>query len=162
LKKLSNKIISGVCTFKNNDTVFTESDSRTITKNCTKNILIITSEYFYETMIGQVEKIKNFCVRKTLNLNFNLKVSYLKNYFLGGNVKVAGLMTYYDFISWYNGQSSLNKKEFAKYDRILIPNIIFNKDGLTLDNKTQNDFLSIYENIRFIDPYGKSFLREIF
>ena len=126
-----------------------------------KKILILTSEYFFKVMNNQTEKIKNFNQRKTLNLNINLKVNYIKNYFLGGNVKVAGLLTYYDFIYWYNSQSTLNKKEFGKYDKIIMPNIIFNKEGLTLDNKIKNDFLNIYKNIKFIDPDGKSFLKEI-
>ncbi len=124
------------------------------------DILILTSEYFYETMSRQVKEIKKIISQKTLNIN--LKVNYLKNYFLGGNVKVAGLLTYYDFLCWFNNQSSPEKKEFEKYDKIIIPNIIFNKDGLTLDNKIKNDFLGICKNIKFVDPDGKSFLKEIF
>jgi putative radical SAM enzyme (TIGR03279 family) len=127
-----------------------------------KKILILTSEYFFQVMINQIEKIKNFNREKTLNLNIKLKVNYIKNYFLGGNVKVAGLLSYHDFICWYNSQDTLNKKEYGKYDKILMPDIIFNKEGFTLDNKRKNDFLNIYKNIRFIKPDGKSFLKEIF
>lgn len=162
LENFSKKIIYDSGLTNKTGNVLLKNDSKRIIKKCPKKILVFTSEYFYETMGLQVEKINNLDREKTLNLNLKLKVNYLKNYFLGGNVKVAGLLTYHDFICWYNKQSSLEKKEFAKYDKILIPNIIFNKDGLTLDNKVQNDFLNIYKNIQFIDPCGKSFLKEIF
>ena len=127
-----------------------------------KNILILTSEYFYETMNAQVEKIKRYLLKETLNLNLNLKVNYIKNYFFGGNVKVFGLLTHHDFLRLHYNLDSARKKEFCEYDKIVMPNIIFNKDGLTLDNKIEKDFLGIYKNIKFIDPDGKSFLKEIF
>jgi NifB/MoaA-like Fe-S oxidoreductase len=162
LKKISQKIIFNA--FMESKFIYegSKDDSKKILKNCNKNILILTSEYFYEAMLKQIEKIKKTIKKKTLNLNLNLKVNYIKNHFLGGNVKVAGLLTYYDFICWYNSQSNVNKKEFKEYDKIIIPNVIFNKEGLTLDNKIKNDFLIIYDNIKFIDPDGKSFLKEIF
>ena len=109
----------------------------------------------------QTDKLRYFIKTNKLNINLNLKVKDVKNYFLGGNVKVAGLLTYYDFIRAFNNKTDINKKEFGSYDKILIPNIIFNNDGLTLDNKTKKDFENIAENIKFVDPNGKTFLREI-
>jgi putative radical SAM enzyme (TIGR03279 family) len=163
LKKIITKIISGklpenkiICNISQKEA------SKNINKNLYENVLIITSEYFYETMKTLVKNIESCLKKKTLNLNLNLKVNFIKNYFLGGNVKVSGLLTYHDFMYWYNSQSSKNKKEFCNYAKIIIPNIIFNKDGLTLDNKTKSDFLGICKNIKFIDPDGKSFLKEIF
>jgi len=131
-------------------------------ENRSKNILILTSEYFYETMNTQVEKIKRYILEETLNLNLNLKVNYIKNYFFGGNVKVFGLLTHHDFLRWHDHLIAEIKQEFCEYDKIVMPNIIFNNDGLTLDNKIEKDFLDIYRNIKFIDPDGKSFLKEIF
>ncbi|MCX6384697.1 MAG: DUF512 domain-containing protein [Actinobacteria bacterium] len=125
------------------------------------SILILTSKYFFKTMNYQTDKLSYFIKTNKLNINLNLKVKDVKNYFLGGNVKVAGLLTYYDFIRAFNNKTDINKKEFGSYDKILIPNIIFNNDGLTLDNKTKKDFENISENIKFIDPDGKTFLREI-
>jgi len=162
LKKISKNIITSIPPGNKFLYNISEGGSKEIFKNCPKNILILTSEYFFEVITGQIEKIKKINNKKTLNLNLNLKVNYIKNYFFGGNVKVAGLLTYYDFICWNNNLDNVNKKEFEKYDKIIIPNVIFNKDGLTLDNKIKNDFLNIYENIKFIDPDGKSFLKEIF
>ena len=161
LKNIINKKICDINGFSENSSLLSENSPGEIKKVFSKNILILTSEYFYETMAAQSEKIKKILEEKTLNLNLNLKVDYLKNYFLGGNVKVAGLMTFYDFICWYNDPSDLSKKEFGKYDKILIPDVIFNSDGLTLDNKVKNDFLDIFKNICFVEPSGKSILKEI-
>lgn len=163
LKKITANLISGA--LPGNKILYNISLKDRLKKmveNLPKNVLILTSEYFYETMNNQVEKIKRYIKKKTLNLNLNLKVNCVKNYFLGGNVKVSGLLTYHDFMCWYNSQNSINKKEFYRYDKIIIPNIIFNKDDLTLDNKIKSDFLNIYKSIKFIDPDGESFLREIF
>jgi putative radical SAM enzyme (TIGR03279 family) len=163
LKKITANLISGALPgnkiFNN---ILIKDHSEKIIENLSENILILTSEYFYKTMTAQVEKIRKYIKKKTLNLNLNLKVNHIKNYFLGGNVKVSGLLTYHDFICWHNCQSSVDKKEFCRYGKIIIPNIIFNKDGLTLDNKTKGDFLNIYKNIKFINPDGESFLKEIF
>lgn len=125
------------------------------------SILILTSKYFFKIMNYQTDKLRYFIKTNKLNINLNLKVKDVKNYFLGGNVKVAGLLTYYDFTRAFNNKTDINKKEFGSYDKILIPNIIFNNDGLTLDNKTKKDFEKISENIKFVDPDGKTFLREI-
>ncbi len=159
-KKISKDMISCTPDSNSHGHALLENNSKEIFKNNPSNILILTSEYFYGIMSGQVKKIKKIIGKKTLNIN--LKVNYLKNYFLGGNVKVAGLLTYNDFLCWFNNLSYPEKKEFEKYDKIIIPNIIFNKDGFTLDNKIKNDFLDICENIKFIDPDGKSLLKEIF
>lgn len=133
-------------------------------QNIQIKILVLTSEYFFKIMLEQVEKIKNFVNKNYLNLNFNFKVNKIKNNFFGGNVKVAGLLTYYDFIQYFNNNEAINKNKNknSHFDKILIPDIIFNNDGLTLDDKTIKDFLKISSNIRFIKPEGKSFIKEIF
>ena len=163
LKKISANLVSGI--MPGNKIIYNMALKENIKKTGGRipgNVLILTSEYFYKTMIDQLEKITKYIRKKTLNLNLNLKVNFIKNYFLGGNVKVSGLLTFHDFMCWYNNLNAINKKEFCGYDKILIPNIIFNKDGLTLDNKISIDFLNIYKNIKFVDSNGKSFLKEIF
>ena len=125
------------------------------------NILVLTSEYFYETMNICLEDIKGFLNKNKLNLNLNIKVKFIKNNFLGGNVKVAGLLTFHDFINAFNDKTFFEEKEIENYDRILISNIIFNNNRLTLDNKTKKDFKNICENIKFINTDGKSLIKEI-
>ncbi|MCX6347364.1 MAG: DUF512 domain-containing protein, partial [Actinobacteria bacterium] len=128
LKKITANLLSGA--LPGNKIIYNISLKdrlKKIIENLPGNVLILTSEYFYETMNNQVEKIRRYIKKKTLNLNLNLKVNCVKNYFLGGNVKVSGLLTYHDFMCWYNSQNSINKKEFCRYDKIIIPNIIFNK-----------------------------------
>lgn len=145
------------------------------------NILILTSEYFYKLMSAQILKYKSILSSK-LNLNFNIKVDKVKNKFFGGNVKIAGLLTYFDFYNYFlKNNLSINKintQDDVKinklnmnidnvsiyqnnYDKIIIPDIIFNNDGLTLDNKTKNDFLEISKKIKIIKSDGKSIVREL-
>ncbi|MDR2035937.1 MAG: DUF512 domain-containing protein [Coriobacteriales bacterium] len=54
----------------------------------------------------------------------------IKNNYFGGNVDVAGLLTAEDIV-----QQALAHQ--AK--KIIVPSVIFNDDGLTLDNKTVSD-----------------------
>jgi len=127
-----------------------------------KNILILTSEYFYETMNRCLDNIRLFMDGNNLNLKLSFKVKYIRDNFLGGNVKVAGLLTLNDFIYAFDDKNIFEEKEIKTYDKILIPNIIFNNEGLTLDNKTKKDFKNTYKNIKFVNPDGKSLLKEIF
>jgi putative radical SAM enzyme (TIGR03279 family) len=58
----------------------------------------------------------------------NAAVIGVDNRFFGGNVSVAGLLTAADIIARLGDDSSA--------DRILVPDCIFNSDGLTLDDMT--------------------------
>jgi hypothetical protein len=54
-----------------------------------------------------------------------------------------------------------NKKELSIYDKILISDIIFNKEGYTLDNKKRDDFLKISSKIKFIKNNGDALAKEL-
>jgi len=54
----------------------------------------------------------------------------IKNNFFGGNVDVAGLLVAKDII---------NQTRHCKAEKLLLPSVIFNDDGLTLDNRTAGD-----------------------
>ncbi|MCL5772471.1 MAG: DUF512 domain-containing protein [Actinobacteria bacterium] len=166
LLRYNKKIISLIKDKQNNrykEKQVKKEENFNIAQNIKVKILILTSEYFFKIMLEQIEKLKNFINKNNLNLNFNFKLNKIKNNFFGGNVKVAGLLTYYDFIKYFNNDETYkNKNKNSYFDKILIPDIIFNNDGLTLDNKTIKDFLKISNNIRFVKPDGKSFIKEIF
>ncbi len=58
----------------------------------------------------------------------------IENTFFGGNVDVAGLLTAGDIISQIGTAGSSIQRR-----RYLLPSVMFNDDGLTLDNKTAAD-----------------------
>ncbi|MCL6088065.1 MAG: DUF512 domain-containing protein [Actinobacteria bacterium] len=163
LKKNSQKIkreINKMLNKKNN--LKENSGINSIQKIINLNLLILTSRYFLKVMQNLTSTVNDFIKTNKINLKLNFKVKEIENNFFGGNVKVAGLLTYHDFINAFNDNINFNEKELKIYDKILIPDIIFNEEGLTLDDKNKKDFKKILKNIRFVSGQAKSFLREIF
>lgn len=128
-------------------------------KNYLKNngsILVITSEYgeiILKKLLKLIkDKIKS--LEKRYNVN-NVKILAVKNNFLGGNVKVTGLLTGKDIIQ------SLKNENLEKFNKILIPESIFNSDGNTLDNITKDAIKSFNRKIKIIKENGLIFTKEI-
>ncbi len=115
-----------------------------------KKILIISSEYG-EIVIKKISKI----MENTCRDQSKIELLTIKNNFFGGNVKVTGLLTGIDIIS------SLKNKNIQLYDNVLIPKIIFNIDGLTLDGYRIEDIKRISDNINIIEDNGVSFVKAI-
>jgi NifB/MoaA-like Fe-S oxidoreductase len=63
----------------------------------------------------------------------------IQNRFFGGNVNVAGLLTAADVIEQLREQDDLSEQMATKGCRVILPNSMFNDDGLTLDDKTATD-----------------------
>ncbi len=124
-----------------------------------KNILVLTSEYSYTFLRNLINNIELLTKNLNLNLNINFNVIPVKNVFLGGNVKVTGLLTYSDYQNFF--QNEIKKNELTIYDKILIPSLIFSKDNLTLDNKNQKDFKSFSSKIKFVQNNGKALAKEL-
>ncbi|MBM3706403.1 MAG: DUF512 domain-containing protein [Actinobacteria bacterium] len=79
----------------------------------------------------------------------------VKNDFFGGNVKVTGLLSGNDIIQ------QLNSIKMENYGRILIPECIFNPEGLTIDNIFRESILKYGGGNIFIIPEdGKSLAGE--
>ncbi len=120
-----------------------------------KGILVITSEYGKHVIINTLkiigEKWKDF----NLLVNPYLKVISIKNDFFGGNIKVTGLLSGIDIIS------NLKKIKITKYSKIIIPDCIFNKDNLTIDNYRKHEIKRISNRIKIIPEDGLSFVKEI-
>ncbi len=124
-------------------------------KNYKREILLVTSEYgkiVIENALGIV--LKKLGDRGKEIVSF-LKILKVVNKFLGGNIKITGLLSGRDIIS------NLKKENMHMYGKILIPNSIFNEENLTIDNYKKQDFEKIDRNIKIIPEDGFSFIREI-
>ncbi len=108
-----------------------------------KKLLVITSEYGKDIIWRAIKISGNF-----LNIEDSkiAGISVVKNNFLGPNVKVTGLLSGSDIIKQL---SSINMKS---YDRILIPECIFNPEGLTIDSLDRESILKNSSGKIFIIP----------
>ena len=128
-------------------------------KSCiktTKNILIITSEYGRMVLNEIIKLIIISFNRYNDACKPNIEVLTIKNDFFGGNIKVTGLLTGRDIIQ------ELRSIDLKKFDKILIPSIIFNNDGLTLDGFSFKDFNCISDKISFVEDSGSNLVDKIF
>jgi len=120
-----------------------------------RNILIVTSEYGRKVFKAVVDIINRFREIKCLQDKFRIDFLVVKNNFFGGNVKATGVLTGMDII---NEVKKINIKD---YNDILIPSVIFNKNGITLDDYSMEDLKKISNRIRFVQDNGKSLVKII-
>ncbi|MFO7929721.1 MAG: DUF512 domain-containing protein [Candidatus Humimicrobiaceae bacterium] len=113
-----------------------------------KKIAVVTSEYGFQIF----KKVKN--IFRDSNIDYNFKVIKIKNEFLGGNVKVTGLISGKDLTDRLN---TIHKD----FDKILIPGSIFNRNGLTLDNYNEQDIKKISKSIKIIPEDAESLVKEL-
>jgi putative radical SAM enzyme (TIGR03279 family) len=119
-------------------------------------ILIISSEYGSIIIKEAVKMLCGFSGKNTIrydNVFFDIKI--IKNDFFGGNVKVTGLLTGSDLLT------NIDRNKIEDYTSVLIPDSIFNDDGLTLDDYCREDIHTIGDNISIIGEDGKSFITAI-
>ena len=83
-----------------------------------------------------------------------LKILKVVNKFLGGNIKITGLLSGKDI------ELNLKREDMQVYDKILIPDSIFNKENLTIDNYTRQDLEKISKKIKII-PENKLILTSL-
>ncbi len=112
-----------------------------------KNILLLTSEY------GAYVFNKLESELRSLNLNFNLMV--IRNDFLGGNVRATALLSGADIIE------SLKMGGLSHFNKIIIPDTIFNPEGLTIDNFKKEDISKIDERVMFVGEKPKDLIGEL-
>ena len=55
----------------------------------------------------------------------------------------------------------LECSDLSKYDSILIPEIIFNQDGLTLDDINIDAFKDLHPQIRIVKDNGKDLVKNL-
>ena len=110
----------------------------------------------YENQIGR-EHIYVICssssqkiIQKLIDeFELNVEIVVVKNNFFGHTVTVAGLLTAKDILS------TISKLE--KDIPVIVPDIIFNNDNLTLDGILRKDFESKDKRIKVIGSKGSSF-----
>lgn len=111
--------------------------------NTDNNYMIITGKLF--------EPVLNDCILR-INQNNNIKVIGINNNFFGNTITVTGLLTFDDIVNQVKEKDNIT---------VIIPNCIFNSDGITLDDKTAEDFKSEFSKIIFVDENAKSLLDAI-
>lgn len=117
-----------------------------------KRYLIVTSCAAAPVITGLIDQLNQ------LITGISLHVAIIENHFLGSTVTVAGLLSGSDLVA---GLLSILKKE--KYSAILLPDIILNKDGLTIDNFTK---IQLEEDLGiktiFLPCHGSSLIDYLF
>ncbi len=121
-----------------------------------ENVLIITGEYGYEVFSKYLGEVYRFLEDNQLLTYFDFKFEKIANSSLGGNVKIAGLLFGNDIIT------HLSEKDLSIYGKILLPDIIFNDEGLTLDSYKREYFLKKFKNLEIIKTNGLSFVKGLF
>lgn len=121
-----------------------------------QKVLIVTSEYASCILSDSFQFLKDFIVQESLGSKIGYEILAVKNEFLGGNVKVAGLLAGKDIMA------QLDNKDLYLYDRILLPDILFNDEGLTLDSMKKDYLRKRVQNLKIMHPDGKNLIRGIF
>lgn len=121
-----------------------------------KKVLIVTSEYGKVVIKKAIDKLEERYGTLRQDMKLFLKILEVKNKFLGGNIKVTGILSGEDI------KINLKKEDIKKYDRVLIPKSIFNQDNLTIDNYKKLDLEKINKNIKIIPEDGYNFIKEIY
>jgi putative radical SAM enzyme (TIGR03279 family) len=122
---------------------------------CNKKILVVTSEYGKVVIENALKLIGENLRGKICSDGLTIKVLEVRNDFFGGNIKVSGLLTGRDIIS------GLKKETLNLYEKIIIPDSIFNDDGLTIDDYSKEDIKSFGRKIKIISEEGRSFVKEL-
>ena len=58
--------------------------------------------------------------------------------------------------------SNLGKIDLSRYNKILIPDSVFNYEGLTLDNYSRRQIEGLNNNIKIVPEDGKNFIGHLF
>lgn len=115
--------------------------------NQSPEVLVITSLYG--------EYVFNVLKNEISSLTLDFDVMAVKNNFLGGNVGVAGLLGGEDIMD------SLKKVIPGPFKKILVPDSIFNKEGLTIDGFSRESIGKISNKLIFIEENAKSLIGEL-
>jgi len=118
-------------------------------------VLLITSEYGKKVIDRSLENIAKKSKTAGEKIVSCVKVLEVENKFLGGNIKVTGLLSGQDI------KSALDEENIGRFKEILIPEGIFNEENLTIDDFNRRDIEEISSRIKIISEDGHSFIKEI-
>ena len=116
--------------------------------------LMVSSEYGTVALKKAIEIIiNNPSTKSPLKMIMDsMEILTVYNDFLGGNVRVTGLLAGHDIIS------NLKEINISKYDNIFIPDCIFNNDGFSIDNLSRDNIMETCNNINLVDESSQSFI----
>jgi len=119
-----------------------------------KKSLMVSSEYGTVALKKAIEIIiNNSSTKSPLKMIMNnIEILTVCNDFLGGNVKVTGLLAGCDIIN------NLKKIDSSKYDNIFIPDCIFNEEGFSIDNLSRDNIMETCNNINLVGEGSQSFI----
>jgi NifB/MoaA-like Fe-S oxidoreductase len=117
--------------------------------------LVITSEYGEAVLEKCLALLKIVFKKYCLKNQNRIELQPVKNIFFGGNVKVTGLLSGKDILE------ALDSSNLSKYESILVPEIIFNRDGLTLDDININVFKNLNPRIKIVKDNGKDMVKNL-
>ncbi|MBN2072503.1 MAG: DUF512 domain-containing protein [Actinobacteria bacterium] len=127
-----------------------------------KKILIITSEYGLAVIRNALDIIyKNISGKNDKLREHGIPVNILaiKNRFLGGNIKITGLLSGKDIIDGILQLTAVAKTH--NFKNIIVPDCILNSDFLTIDGYTARDIKKTVQGIRFIPEKGPDMVKAI-
>ncbi len=117
--------------------------------------LVITSEYGAVVLERSIKYLKTVLEKNSLKYKNTVQLKIVKNIFFGGNVKVTGLLAGKDILDILGGVNPDN------YKNILIPKIIFNHDGMTLDDINIDVFKHYDPSIKIVKDTGKDLVKNL-
>jgi NifB/MoaA-like Fe-S oxidoreductase len=116
--------------------------------------LILSSEYGNIVLRKAINMILNNPATNNLSKKWitGIEIFAVSNSFLGGNVKVTGLLSGRDIVN------DLKKTDTSKYDNIFIPDCIFNDSGFSIDNLSRDNIMETCNNIKLVGEGSESFI----
>ncbi len=112
-----------------------------------KDTIMITSQYgkyVFEKLEGALQ-----------GFGVKFHAMAVKNRFLGGNVRVTGLLCAADILK------AVQEKDLGSYRKILIPHCIFNTKGLTIDGYSKQKMHKMQDKLVFVKEHAKDLIGEL-
>ncbi|MDR0920659.1 MAG: DUF512 domain-containing protein [Oscillospiraceae bacterium] len=96
-----------------------------------RDILPFETDFSIATGVAAYDTVSRLSLDIQKRFGVKITVFKIKNNFFGERITVAGLLTAQDIIEQLQGR--------LQYKNLLLPSVMFNFDGLTLDDKNKSD-----------------------
>lgn len=105
-------------------------------------VLMVTGRLGEKVLQGPIDRLRSV-------EGLTVEVLTVVNRFFGEKVTVAGLLTGEDLLR------AIQEIGPEEYDLILLPQIVLNDNDLFIDGMSQDEFVAILDNVRFIDHFNQ-------